>query len=404
MSDQAPENPRGKTPRSKNDRDTDLSRPAEPSSSPTNAPSNNPSTQSLASRIQSSATNLARSAFQPPGSAAEISRTLANTTNSKAAGPSSLPSSSTQYHAASQDALGVPSSSTRQTGPGSSAAAESFRSNAVGSTSAETQGGFTLPPLTEEEFQQQQRQEHHLDDGDIVLGDRDRDGDGVSSDPLGPLQSETGNWKGKQRAYDPTQRRFDTAWERGQPASFQGIDGSSSQAQINATDGAGVVSLLSDPAFDAGFPSTTETGDEEPELETDLAFSEPPPLTPAEIEMLDSFRRRMTPPPPHSTQSQHLTSFSLVPDIDTFLQLNDTSAAAETTSTSTSLRDNVLSHLPGATDWIGVQDRYHDEVWGFLRPALEAAKTEMEEKRQDPHSEDEDGPAVRRLKMILKHM
>jgi hypothetical protein len=259
-----------------------------------------------------------------------------------------------------------------------------------------------LPPLTEEEFQQQQQ--HHFDDGGIALGDRDRDGDGDrgSSDPLDPLQSETGNWKGKQRTYDPAQRRFDTAWERGQPTSFQGIDGSSSQAQVISTDGAGVVSLLSDPAFDAGFSTTTDTGDGEPELETDLAFSEPPPLTPAEMEMLDSFRRQMTPPLPHSTQSQHLTSLSLVPDIDTFLQQNDTSAAAEMTLTS--LRDNVLSHLPGATDWIGVQDRYHDEVWGFLRPALEVAKTEMEEKRQGPHNEDEDGPAVRRLKRILKHM
>ncbi|KAJ5818795.1 hypothetical protein N7474_004386 [Penicillium riverlandense] len=398
MSDQPPENTRGKTPRSKNDRDTDLSRPAEPSSSPTNTPSNNPSTQSLAGRIQSSATNLARSTFQPPGSGAEVSRTLASTTNGKAAGPSSLPPSSTQYYSASQDVIGVPSSSTRQTRPGSSAAAESFRSNAVDGTSAETQGGFTLPPLTEEEFQQQQQ--HLFDDGGISLGDRD--GDGGSRDPLGTLQSETGNWKGKQRTYDPVQRRFDTAWERGQPTSFQGIDGSSGQAQINSTDGAGVISLLSDPAFDAGFSTTTDTGDAEPELETDLAFSEPPPLTPAEMEMLDSFRRQMTPPPPHSTQSQHLTSFSLVPDIDTFLQQHDPSAAAETTSTS--LRDNVLSHLPGATDWIGVQDRYHDEVWGFLRPALEAAKTEMEEKGPGPHNEDEDGPAVRRLKMILKHM
>ncbi|KAJ5625500.1 hypothetical protein N7510_001809 [Penicillium lagena] len=364
MSDQPPENTRGKTPRSKNDRDTDLSRPAaEPSSSPTKSPSNNPSTQSLASRIQSSATNLARCAFHPPAQEPKSPARWQGPRTAKP--PDHLPSLPHLHNTTPQATM--------------------------------SSGGFTLPPLTEEEFQQQR---HHFDDGGIVL--RDRDGDGGSIDPLDPLQSETGNWKGKQRAYDPVQRRFDTTWERGQPTSFQGIDGSSSQAQINSTDGASVVSLLSDPAFDAGFSTPTDTGDEEPELETDLAFSEPPPLTPAEMEMLDSFRRQMTPPPPHSIQSQHLTSLSLVPDIDTFLQQNDTSAASETASTS--LRDNVLSHLPGATDWIGVQDRYHDEVWGFLRPALEAAKTEMEEKRQGPHNEDKDGPAVRRLKMILKHM
>jgi hypothetical protein len=54
--------------------------------------------------------------------------------------------------------------------------------------------------------------------------------------------------------------------------------------------------------------------------------------------------------------------------------------ATGSTSTSTSLRDVVLTNLPGAGDWIGVQERYHDEVWGYLQPVLEEARAEIEEK------------------------
>ena len=67
-----------------------------------------------------------------------------------------------------------------------------------------------------------------------------------------------------------------------------------------------------------------------------------------------------------------------------------------------------MAELPGSNEWVEVQARYHDEVWGYLRPALEAAKTEIEEKKDGDAAEgqghDGDGPAVRRLKMILRHM
>jgi len=64
------------------------------------------------------------------------------------------------------------------------------------------------------------------------------------------------------------------------------------------------------------------------------------------------------------------------------------------------LRDEVLGSLPGARDWVCVQERYHDEVWGFLEPVLEAARTEMEGQERGSR----EGPAVRRLRMILGHM
>lgn len=70
------------------------------------------------------------------------------------------------------------------------------------------------------------------------------------------------------------------------------------------------------------------------------------------------------------------------------------------------LRDEVLGQLPGAGDWIGVQERYHDEVWGFLEPVLEAARVEIERGREGggDGSGNGEGPAVRRLRMILGHM
>jgi hypothetical protein len=69
------------------------------------------------------------------------------------------------------------------------------------------------------------------------------------------------------------------------------------------------------------------------------------------------------------------------------------------------LRDEVLSRLPGAGDWVGVQERYHDEVWGFLEPVLEAAKTEIDARGEDGNTNGaREGPAVRRLRMILGHM
>ena len=69
----------------------------------------------------------------------------------------------------------------------------------------------------------------------------------------------------------------------------------------------------------------------------------------------------------------------------------------------------MLTGLPGAEDWVAVEEMYQDEVWGYLKPALQAAAKEMEEQNQGQDqgqggSTGEDGPAVARLKMILRHM
>lgn len=251
------------------------------------------------------------------------------------------------------------------------------------------------------------------------------------------------------------------------------------------------MSLLSDITFDPNFEDPTTV----PDTEIDIAAA-PAPLSGAEREMLDSFRRGLGLDVEDRNMEREgrgnvrLTGASLIPDIDVFLSqgigaeggigigsgigtgtgegnamamatgsasssgfiptsIRDAvlrnipggdqwvgaqetdidvflsqgvgagsgsgirigegnaipaGAGFTSTSTSTSLRDSVLANLPGAGDWIGVQERYHDEVWGFLQPVLEEAKAEIEEKGVEGLGHGEDGPAVRRLKMILMHM
>lgn len=357
---------------------------------------------SLANRIQSSAAGLARSAFQ--GGAGDIGQTLSSLSDGKSGG-----SSSATAGAGGQGYLSSRETSSGLQRPASAgyagqAGAESFREGGTGSTLSA--GGFALPEMTAEEFQ---RGEAYTDtDSRAMMSGGAIGTEGVhtsSRSSLDDLQGQTGSWKGKARAHDPMQLEYNTAWERAeripvQPESAHGV----------STDGAAVVSLLSDASFDPNFDPGAE------EIDLDPAAS-PPPLTASEIETLESFRRQMGSSDTgmsgslqsqrqQQQQQQQLSAQSLIPDIDTFLQQNDPAYTQQTTdpNSATSLRDNVLTNLPGATEWVTVQERYHDEVWGYLRPALEAAKAEMEENRGGGEGHGEDGPAVRRLKMILKHM
>lgn len=447
-----------------------------------------PSAPSLASRIQTSATGLAKSAFQP---SPDLANTLASTTSSKPAGPSSLPNTQT-----SRD---LPTNTTPHGAPGpgsasgSAYAAQSFREH---DTSTSTPGGFALPALTEDEFQGNTYGHGYVG---LVADNTEADqlrattnttttntntNQSQSQFQSQDLQTPSSTWKGKARAQDPTQHQFETDWQR------QWHDQQSPQTtDTQTTDGAAVVSLLSDITFDPNFEDPTTV----PDTEIDIAAA-PAPLSGAEREMLDSFRRGLGLDVEDRNMEREgrgnvrLTGASLIPDIDVFLsqgigaeggigigggigtgigegnampmatgsgsgfiptsirdavlrnipggdqwvgaQETDidvflsqgvgagsgsgirigegnampTGAGFTSTSTSTSLRDSVLANLPGAGDWIGVQERYHDEVWGFLQPVLEEAKAEIEEKGVEGLGHGEDGPAVRRLKMILMHM
>ncbi|CAI7610088.1 unnamed protein product [Penicillium bialowiezense] len=305
------------------------------SKNPAPAPAPAP-TPSLASRIQSSATGLAKSTFQP---GSDLNSTL--TSNSKS-GPSASTSASAP---ASDNAPQLGSSSS--VGPG-----ESFRSSTISA---------------DEDFQQFQN-EARLDP-DIFGADDHIDGQ--------IQEPQQGKGKGKERLesawQDPTQS----------PSGPAAHPIQSQNANLNPSDGSAVVALLSSPSLEED-PSTLSSAELDPA---------PLPLSASEREALDSYRL--------SSSGPMLTSSSLVPDIDTFLSqgYNESQGRA-----GGALRDEVLAKLPGAGDWIGVQERYHDEVWGFLGPVLEAAKEEIERGRDGGGDGRGEGPAVRRLRMILGHM
>ncbi|KAJ6186491.1 hypothetical protein N7519_007792 [Penicillium mononematosum] len=353
------------------------------SNNPSNQPPPNPAPPSLATRIQTSATGLAKSALNPRP---DLAQTLASSTSNKQSGPATLPNTQTSRDLSATTPHGGPSSAS---GPGSAPAAQGFREHDASTP------GVALPALTEDEFQHGHGYEREID----LLHATTTTNSNTLPQSHEDLQTPSSTWKGKARASDPTQHQFETIWQRQYPQNPQ---------TSTPTDGAAVVSLLSDTNFDPNFEDPTTV----PDTEIDIAAA-PGPLSAAEKEALDSFRRGLGLDEERS-EGTRLTATSLVPDIDVFLSQGAASGigiaegnttGSASTATATSLRDAVLANLPGAGDWVGVQERYHDEVWGFLQPVLEEARAEIEEKGgEEGLGAGEDGPAVRRLKMILMHM
>ncbi|KAL6233444.1 hypothetical protein BDW75DRAFT_190063 [Aspergillus navahoensis] len=310
-------------------------------------------TQSLASRIQKSASGLARNAFLSSTPSGDAARLLSDSGKATPSSSSSALAAAGWY----RDTNGPPSSSSRDQntrGP-----AETFRSALTTQS-----GGFELPGLTEDEFKN-------------TYG-------GNLSEAIDPFYE--GKGKGRDINSVPGSGLTTSIYH----------DGTTAPPTLNPSDGDAVVSILTDQTFNPEFPPSAT---EPPEyVETELS---PLQLTPAEIQIIESFRRQL-PPDSQSTigtqQKQQLNSFSLVPDIGSFLDTFPISSATEATL----LRDTVLTSLPGAAEWISVEEKYHDEVWGYLQPTLEAAAKEIESSKVSGSTED--GPAVRRLKMILKHM
>ncbi|GKZ16440.1 hypothetical protein AbraIFM66951_007124 [Aspergillus brasiliensis] len=327
-----------------------------------------PESPSLATRIQKSASGLAKNVFSAPGSSADSAQLLAG---SGKAGPSS---SHSALAAAQQYTESSTTSASPSTGNSSlHATAERFRSS-----STAQQGGFQLPPLSEDEFQ-------HSYGAESLGGNNDSFVAGLNAN------ESTGKGKGKEREtatdlLSSNSTNYVTSEQRSLPY----------QPSLLPSDGDAVVSLLSDRAFDPEFPPTADEAADI--VETELL---PMQLTPEEKQMIESFRR-LTPPTSSTALPSHdnknLTSRSLIPDIGDFLD----TLPPEGHSDIATLRDTVLTGLPGAADWLSVEDRYQDEVWGYLRPTLEAAAKEMESNKASGSTEE--GPAVRRLKMILRHM
>jgi hypothetical protein len=317
---------------------------------------------------------------------ADLAQTLGNTGK---AGSSRWPqqqlsgssASATMEHVSSSYSTGAGSASSPALGVDGSAT-ESFRS------STSDRGVFGLDPMGPDQFQRQYGDE--LLSGDSSLSQTPAKGKGKGRD-IG-------------ESSDVPQSEFPDAWatasslstrQANQPTAGHSAPYTAPHASLQtAEDGAAVVSLLSAPDFQPEFFPTADDPTDHSVID-DVA-----PLTTQELQSIDSFRRH--PSFAHETENKQraITSRSLIPDIDSFLAQDGSN---NTVTNPTQLRDAVLSNLPGAEDWIGVEDRYQEEVWGYLRPALEAASRELEESKNSAQDEG-DGPAVRRLKMILRHM
>ncbi|KAJ9309615.1 hypothetical protein DTO217A2_905 [Paecilomyces variotii] len=327
--------------------------------------------KSMASRIQDSASGLLRNAISAPGAhslPADLAQSLANGSKAGSSAPRGLSagSSAAAESSLSQGASGLGSTASEH-GANSSVPAP-FRSGVT------QQGGFSLDPLAQDDFQRGV-------DNNFLYNDVD------ASDAKG---------KGKERdqeaSSDSDLTTFNTTWEAHYHVQEAHIPITQTpHPTILPSDGSAVVSLLSDPSFQ---PELLPT-EEDPIDSTDLDSA--PPLTASEVQIIESFRRHPSMASGTQGQQQRITSTSLIPDIDAFLAQD--SPATDTAA----LRDSVLQNLPGAGDWMAVEERYHDEVWGHLRPALEAAQKEIEEKKEGAPPSAE-GPAVRRLRMILQHM
>ncbi|KAL1965800.1 hypothetical protein VTN77DRAFT_5121 [Rasamsonia byssochlamydoides] len=340
---------------------------------------------SLASRIQKSASTLVRGAITRPGGHAmgtdlAQSQTLGN--GSKAGSSRQQLSGSSSAASVAMESLSL--SRSNGTGAGSAApngvgvgssAPESFRS------SMQVQGGFALDAMGQDQFQSEYGDESLFWNSGLLQ------------------HQEKGKGKGKEREIEEsTDFEFQPAWEAASAGKSTSTPHTAPQASSlqNAQDGAAVVALLSDPNFQPEFLPTADDPTDYSVIDTVA------PLTAEELQIIDRFRRHQSSSAEDRAAERRITSRSLIPDIDGFLAQDASHAAMDTTT----LRNTVLTNLAGAEDWMGVEERYHEEVWGYLRPALQAASKELEEKKNKPGkgSEEKDGPAVRRLKMILRHM
>lgn len=212
--------------------------------------------------------------------------------------------------------------------------------------------------------------------------------------------------KGKEKApdqdhqHDHNRQSFENTWNSITTTNTTQLPPQSAHA--NPQDGSELLTLLTSPSFNPDFPEPPTTNPDSTLIPNDLSDPTPFPLSQSEIQILESFRRNLSPHHTPHHQQRDLNAASLIPDIDNFLS----TVPAQTQNDATALRDAVLTGLPGSEEWVVVEERYQDEVWGFLKPVLEEARKEIEERREEQgqEAEGEDGPAVARLKMILRHM
>ncbi|QSS55521.1 hypothetical protein I7I53_03423 [Histoplasma capsulatum var. duboisii H88] len=204
---------------------------------------------------------------------------------------------------------------------------------------------------------------------------------------------------------------FDSAWHNSSPAgnttrnhSHKPNDpniGTHHQASYipHSTDGQDVIALLTSPTFQPATFATPESPQSEL-LELDPSMLQPPP--PSSSASPPSFSTEITkihPFPPNQ--------LSLIPDINSILSAIQQQSQEPRQHGQGGEWD--WTTMPGIAEWLEVDGTYQDTVWGFLKPYVEAAKKEVVERRERGENgavagTGEDGPAVKRLRMVLGHL
>ena len=298
---------------------------------------------SMAGRIQSSAAGLLKSAITPSASTPAGSYAFARDVSSSLAGVSS-----------SEKAGGASSAA----GPGAAVEGGIYH----GSSSTQPDSAFRSQSSQEMQSSLLD-QEREFQQGNLP----------VNSDTSGGAGTDyisTSTSKGKGREVHMGDERFDSAWKS---ASSNTIP--SAVTEQERRDGHAVSDLLSSATFDPS--SLPDMDPDEPQPEPDMSF-----LTTNQ-----------------NGQQQHdISSTSLIPDIDFVLaSLRGIPAQSQVEH----LRD-----LPGVAEWLDLDREYQDVVWGSLKPAVEEARQEVQEKLEkgEKGAAVGDGPAVARLRMVLAHL
>ncbi|EFE38464.1 conserved hypothetical protein [Trichophyton verrucosum HKI 0517] len=306
---------------------------------------------SMADRIQSSAAGLLKSAITPSASTPAGSYAFARDVSSSLAGVSS-----------SEKAGGASSSSSSAARPG--AAVE----GGIHHGSSSTQPGSALRSLPSQGMQSSLvDQEREFQQGGLPV-----DGDTADGAGTGYISTSTTSSKGKGREVDMGDEQFDSAWKS---ASSNATP--SAVTEQERRDGQAVSDLLSSATFDPSSLPDTDPDELQPEPEPDMSF-------------LTTNQR--------GEQQPDISSTSLIPDIDFVLS---SLRGIPPQSQVEHLRD-----LPGVAEWLDLDREYQDVVWGSLKPAVEEARQEVQEKLEkgEQGAAVGDGPAVARLRMVLAHL
>ena len=149
-----------------------------------------------------------------------------------------------------------------------------------------------------------------------------------------------------------------------------------------SNDGAAVVALLSDPAFDI---------DEEP-------------MDTWAVPTTDKGKAKLGSQPVE--QQLYISADPLAPTNPLGL-LPDFNASWNPVAHASSFYEGNRSSDPAFGDikpWTDILNRYHDEVWGDMLPLVDEAREELKSANNSPESTLHDRPALRRLGMLLKHL